>query len=81
MTSFKHDFFKFSKATAVLVIGSLVAAVCHWWAREQGDMIFTLFGYFSAVFAGMYYGLQVPDREAEKLKTKAKNQSQGSLSA
>jgi len=46
-------------ASGTLLLGSLMAATSHWFAHIEQDFRFTLLGFASAIFAGMYYGLSV----------------------
>ncbi len=57
-------------ASIVLFIGSLSAAISHWIAHNEQDFRFTILGFASAVFSGMFYGVSV---ESRKLNLKQKS--------
>ena len=49
------------RSTGTFVVMCVTAAVSHWIAHVEQDFRFTILGFMSAVFGGMYYGLHVPN--------------------
>ena len=50
-------------ASIILFIGSVTAAISHWIAHSEQDFRFTILGFISAVFSGMFYGISVESRK------------------
>lgn len=50
-------------ASIILFIGSSMAAISHWIAHNEQDFRFTILGFTSAVFSGMFYGISVESRK------------------
>ncbi|OLS24802.1 MAG: hypothetical protein HeimC2_21080 [Candidatus Heimdallarchaeota archaeon LC_2] len=50
-------------ASIILFIGSLIAAISHWIAHNEQDFRFTILGFTSAIFSGMFYGISVEGRK------------------
>ncbi len=61
-------------ATSVLVFCSIVSAICFYMAKIEYDMRFTILGFMSAVFGGMFYGQEAGWNIAQK-KSKVEKKS------
>lgn len=55
-------------ASIILFIGSVTAATSHWIAHNEQDFRFTILGFATAIFTGMYYGVSVEGKKVDHLK-------------
>ncbi len=54
---------RFIRASFVLTFASMMAFGSHYIAHEEQIFEFTIIGFTSAIFGGMYYGLRVPFKQ------------------